>query len=133
LFEKDDIGKQKTAHLKQGTAVATGTPDPDDFDFDPDEDEKFKWDKKNPKDADRISRHEKFGKFYRDPTQKLGNKDIWWTKDNAGHRDTVYKLYTVRNGQFRHFADVDKNGVQILKHKGNIGKNIPIKEFIGVK
>ncbi|WHA04523.1 hypothetical protein N3Z17_04705 [Candidatus Bandiella numerosa] len=42
LFEKDDIGKQKTAHLKQGSAAATGTPDPDDFDFDPDEDDGLK-------------------------------------------------------------------------------------------
>ncbi|MBY0580077.1 MAG: hemagglutinin repeat-containing protein [Rickettsiales bacterium] len=34
LFEKDDIGKQKTAYLKQGSAAATGAPDPDDFDPD---------------------------------------------------------------------------------------------------
>ena len=53
--------------------------------------------------------------------------------NTAGHGDTVYKLYTIRNGQFRHFADIDKNGIQILKHKGNIGKNLPIKKFIGVK
>ena len=135
LFEKDDIGKQKTAHLKQGSAAATGTPDPDDFDFDPDEDEnkRFKWEVKDPKDADKIFRHEKYGKFYRDPSQKLGNKDIWWTKDNAGHAGSRYKLYIMINGKFEHFADIGNDGIQILKHKGLESRIISLKDFRGVK
>jgi hypothetical protein len=130
-----DYNKRTGAPKSTQVEAASTTPegfDPDDFE--PNEGgNKFKWNVKKAEDADKISRHEKFGKFYRDPSQKLGNKEIWWTRDTAHHGGTRYKLYTIRGKMFEHFADLDENGLQILKHKSEIGRSIPVKEFIGVK
>ncbi len=129
--------------------TTTSSPNPND-DWDPDDDndwkqdvnrEEFKWEIKEQKDADKISRHEKFGKFYRDPHQKLGNKRIWWSKDTAEHgggynlnlEGSKYKLFTEYKNELRHIADIDKYGNIIPKHKSDVGKIILKKDLIGIK
>jgi hypothetical protein len=78
-------------------------------------------------------KHDKFGKFYKDPSQKFGKKEIWWTKDNANHGGSQYKLYVRDNKVLRHVADVDEMGNIIPKHKGPIGRDIQFKDLNGVR
>ena len=120
------------------TGSSGGMPDPDDEDgwnknANYDAGKLEKWEVKQPSDADKVMRHDRFGKFYRDPEQKLGNKDIWWTKDNAEHGGSKYKLF-VRNGdKLDWVADVDEFGKVMSKHKGGKGKVIELKDLIGIK
>ena len=102
---------------------------------DPDKDPKikFRWVIKAAKDADKIMRHEKFGNFYRDPTQKIGNKKIWWSKDQAGHGGSKFKLFTKQGDELNWFADIDETGNVMTKHKSEVGKIINFKDLIGIK
>jgi hypothetical protein len=96
----------------------------------------FKWTVKEANVADKIVKHDYFGKIYKDPTQKVGNKDIWWSKDIGGknaHSGEHYKLFERTKEGMHWIADVDITGKVILKHKSNIGRFIPNKELIGVK
>ena len=45
------------------------------------------WDVKpaSTKLAPEIYQNKSFGKIYMDPVQKVGNKEIWWSKDTAKH------------------------------------------------
>ncbi len=126
-----------------GAKAAAGAPDPDNFndDNDPEDNHRFKWEVKDAKDADKISRHEKFGKFYRDPEQTIGNKRIWWSKDTAEHggqwdpnlEGSRYKLFVEYKKELRHIACIDKNGNVIPKHKSPVGEVIYKKDLIGIK
>jgi hypothetical protein len=90
----------------------------------------FKWEVKDPKDAAKVGRGP-YGKIYKDPTQKIGNKDIYWSKDRAGHGGSRFKLFKKQDGSLKHFADVDELGNVLNKHKGPTGKNIRIKDIQG--
>lgn len=138
-YYKKQYEKSKSSAIKSKVTTAAssgGMPDPDD-DWDPrngkDDRERFEWEVKDPKDSDEVVRHQRFGKFYKDPSQQLGNKDIWWTKDTANHGGSRYKLYVKEGRDFKHFADIAEDGKQILKHKGDVGDKIPLKQFIKVK
>ena len=37
------------------------------------------------KEAPEVYQSGQYGKIYLDPEQKVGNKDIWWSKDTAKH------------------------------------------------
>ena len=81
------------------------------------------------------------GKIYKDPTQKIGNKEIWYSKDNAGHSGqnqglppSAYKLFVFKDKAFKWIADVDATGKVIEgKTKGKSGKEIKVKECWKVK
>jgi len=96
----------------------------------------FKWTVKEANVADAIKGHSKFGKIYRDPTQKVGNKEIWWSKDIGGknaHSGEHYKLFEQTKNGMQWIADVDLTGKVILKHKGKTGYFIPNSELWGIK
>ena len=137
VLEKRQHGKDKARKMPaEGAISAGGMPDPDDFepeDKDDHKETKFKWEVKNKQDADKISRHEKFGNFYRDPEQKIGNNRIWWSKDQAQHGGSVNKVFKETGRGLEHIADVDEFGNVMSKHKSPIGKEISWKELIGIK
>jgi hypothetical protein len=93
------------------------------------------------KEAPEVWQHGKFGKIYKDPEQKADSKEIWWSKDTAKHgggRDgltpSTYKLYVENNKIFEWIADVDATGKVIEdKNRGDVGRNIPIKQCWKVK
>ena len=105
--------------------------------------EDFKWDVKpaSNKVAPEIYSHGKFGKIYKDPEQKIGNKEIWWSKDTAGHGGastgqdpSAYKLFIKTKEEFKWLADVTKDGEIIWnKTKGPIGDTIEIKKCHKIK
>ena len=87
--------------------------------------EGFKWDVKEPKEATKVGEHGQFGKIYKDPTQMVGTKEVWWTKDRAGHGGSKYKLYKEEKREFKWMADLDETGkVLVNKHKGPRGRDI---------
>ncbi|GAO97420.1 hypothetical protein Cva_00052 [Caedimonas varicaedens] len=93
----------------------------------------FKWNVKEANVADKVGRHPKFGNMYKDPTQKVGNKEIYWSKDIGGknaHAGEHYKLFEKRGQNYEWIADVDKTGKVMLKHKSDVGKIIPDNEII---
>jgi hypothetical protein len=80
-----------------------------------------------PDRTDKVMRHPKFGKFSRhDSTQ------LWWTKDTAGHGGSVWKVFKQEGNQMVHQFDADEFGDMILKHKGPVGRSIPLSEFFGI-
>ena len=93
------------------------------------------------KEAPEVYGNNKFGKIYQDPEQKVGNKEIWWSKDTAKHggvseglTPSTYKLFVKIDNNFQWIGDADEDGKIIKnKHKGNTGKLIPIKELKKVK
>ena len=105
--------------------------------------EDFKWDVKpaSNKVAPEIYSHGKFGKIYKDPSQKIGNKEIWWSKDTAGHGGastgqdpSAYKLFVMKEGDFKWVADVTKDGEIIWnKTKSEVGEKIRIKQCHKIK
>ena len=138
IFEKKKHGKEKAQTARVGGAISVGgMPNPDDFEPDDKddarEDTKFKWEVKEKQDADKISRHDKFGNFYRDPEQKFGNNRIWWSKDNARHGGAANKIFKETGRGLEHIADVDELGNVIPKHKSPIGQKISWKELSGIK
>lgn len=93
----------------------------------------FKWTVKEANVIDRVGRHPKFGNMYKDPTQKVGNKEIYWSKDVGGknaHAGEHYKLFEKNGKSYEWIADVDKTGKVMLKHKSDVGKIIPDNEII---
>lgn len=86
----------------------------------------FIWDVKMPGDATKIGRNPRFGNISRDPSKKIGNKEIWWTKDTAGHGGSKYKLYVEGKTKFNWIADVDANGKVMDNNKG--GKELKIEK-----
>ena len=101
------------------------------------------WNVKEPsiKDAPSVWQHGKFGKLYQDPEQKVGNKEIWWSKDTAKHgggseglTPSTYKLFIKTKTEFEWIADVDATGTVIEnKTKSDTGKEIKIKDCWKVK
>jgi hypothetical protein len=91
------------------------------------------WEVKQPKDADKIARDTRFGKIYRDPKQKIGNKRIWWSQDRAEHGGSKYKLFVERSDHLELVADIDKDGNAIPKWKSEVGTKIYKKDLIGVR
>ena len=76
--------------------------------------------------------HLVFGKFYRDSRVEIGGKKIWWTKDNAGHAGSTWKLFIEGKKSLVHHKDVDRCGQYIEgKHKGPVGKEINKKDLKG--
>ena len=93
------------------------------------------------KESEKVYRHQKFGKIYKDSEQMVGNKPIWWSKDTAKHggasqglSPSTYKLFVELEKEFRWIDDIDASGKVIKgKHKGDVGMNIPLKECNKVK
>jgi hypothetical protein len=73
---------------------------------------------------DKVAEHPVFGKFY-----KTTGKNEWWTKDNAQHGGSVWKMFRKVGEELKWKMDVDRYGDQIDKNKGDVGKTIPWKEF----
>ncbi|MFK7973736.1 MAG: hypothetical protein AB8B66_02585 [Rickettsiaceae bacterium] len=101
------------------------------------------WDVKptSVKEAPEVYRCGKFGKIYKDGQQKLGNKEIWYSKDTAGHSGqsegllpSAYKLFVKTKNHFKWIADTDANGKIIQgKTKGDKGSKILIKDCGKIK
>jgi len=71
-------------------------------------------------------RHRRFGNFYRDP-----NTQLWWSKDNANHGGSAFKVFKETAKGLEWAFDADEIGHQIIsKHKGPIGLFISYKELI---
>jgi hypothetical protein len=91
--------------------------------------------------APEVYAHGKFGKIYQDGVQKVGNKEIWYSKDTAKHSGasqglspSTYKLFVKTKIEFEWIADVDATGKVIEgKHKGKTGKDIKTKDCWKVK
>lgn len=76
------------------------------------------------KRTDKVGRSIRFGKIYRDPNTKL-----WWSKDNARHGGSYYKVFKEGARGFEWLYDADILGKEIVgKHKGSNGLFIPFKE-----
>lgn len=76
--------------------------------------------------ANKIMRHNKFGKFYRSTSDGL-----WWVKDTAEHGESAFKVYRETSQGLEWYRDADKFGNFMTKHKSDIGKFISWKEFAG--
>lgn len=79
--------------------------------------------------------HGKFGKFYK---QGKGSKALYWTKEvgGKGHGGSFMKAYQKKGNNFVHVmcAVPDGNTFKKLnKHKGDVGKIIPLKQFKRLK
>ena len=93
------------------------------------------------KEAPEVYKCGKFGKIYKDPKQKVGNKDIWWSKNTAGHSGqsqgllpSAYKLFIKTAEHFKWIGDADATGKVIEnKNKSEIGKEIKISKCNKVK
>lgn len=93
----------------------------------------FKWVVKEADHADKVGRHKKYGNIYKDPDQKVGNKEVFWSKDIGGknaHSGEHYKLFEENGQTFDWIADVDMTGKVINKHKGEAGKYLHKKDII---
>jgi hypothetical protein len=93
----------------------------------------FKWVVKEAKNADKVGRHKKYGNIYKDPNQKAGNKEIFWSKDIGGknaHSGEHIKLFEENGQTFDWIADVDMTGKVIPKHKGAAGQKLFKKDII---
>jgi len=76
--------------------------------------------------SDKKMRHKRFGNFYRDPNTKL-----WWSKDNANHGGSIFKVFKETAKGLEWTFDADGIGHQIIaKHKGPVGLFISYKELI---
>jgi len=122
----DILDKPKPRTKDQAGATPPPPHFPGDDEGPPDDRERFKWEVKDPKDASKIGRDPEFGNIYKDPTQKVGNKEIWWSKERGtyGHGGSRYKLFVERSNHFEHIADIDESGWQVLKHKSDTGMHI---------
>jgi hypothetical protein len=70
--------------------------------------------------TDRVCTHKTFGVFSRHKTTKL-----WWSKDNAGHGGSVWKVFDEVPKSLEWKADADRYGDFITgKHKGTTGTSI---------
>jgi len=79
-------------------------------------------------DFDKCKQHPKFGKF-----KRIQGSNLWISKDRAEHGQSKWKLYEKKSTNLKWKADLDENlDVMENKHKGNTGKEIPLKEFHNV-
>ena len=135
-FEKakaSDANKNKAASKNQNINLPTSSMGGGQLPEDPDEEEK-RYEISNSKDAEKVGRTEQFGKIHKDSKgQKWNGKDIWWSKDKAGHGGSKYKLFVSDGAKFQWVADVDELGKVMSKHKGPVGKNILLKDIIWIK
>ena len=74
---------------------------------------------------DKVARHPKHGKLFRDPNTKL-----WWSKDTAKHGGSTWKVFEKEARGLRWIEDADEYGNYMNKHKGDIGKFIKWSELI---
>ena len=115
--------KQRQSNVKRTSNSGPGKgPDKD-----PDDDkDKIDKEKKIKENADKKARHQRFGKFYRDPQTKL-----WWSRDNgSNHGGPHYKVFREGAKGLEWIRDVDLLGKIMTKHKGSTGRFIPYKELI---
>ena len=78
-------------------------------------------------DISKTYKHDRFGKFYKNKNDKL-----FYTKDQAKHGGSTWKVYKETGKGLEWVRDLDKNGKLMEKHKGEIGKFIPKGELNGV-
>ncbi|AIK96203.1 hypothetical protein [Candidatus Odyssella acanthamoebae] len=78
-------------------------------------------------DISKTYKHDRFGKFYK-------NKEdgYFYTKDQAKHGGSSWKVYKETSRGLEWLKDIDKNGKEMEKHKSDVGKFIPKKELNGV-
>ena len=77
--------------------------------------------------TERVAEHGKFGKFY-----KSKSDGLWWSKDNAGHGGSAWKVFKESKSGLEWHRDADKFGNFIVgKHKGDTGMSIPWKQLSG--
>lgn len=75
--------------------------------------------------TDRTLVHGKFGKFFRHKSTEQ-----WWSKDQAGHGGSVWKVFEEESKGLKWIEDADKYGKYLRgKHKGSTGLFIPWKEL----
>jgi hypothetical protein len=75
--------------------------------------------------TDRTCTHKTFGVFSRHKTTKL-----WWSRDNAGHGGSVWKVFDETSKSLEWKTDADRYGDFIAgKHKGPTGTSIPFAEL----
>jgi len=75
----------------------------------------------------RVSR--RFGRF-----DKSKGDGLWWSKDNAGHGGSQWKVFREESGGLRWTADADEFGDFIVgKHKGPTGEFIPWDDLVPVR
>ena len=131
-FEKakaSDANKNKAASKNLPTSSIGGGQLPED----PDEEEK-RYEIVGSKDAQEIGRTEAHGKIYKDPlNQKWGNKEIWLSKDNAGHGGSKHKVYVESNKGFQKVGELDESGKVMNKHMSDTGNFINSKDIIWIK
>ncbi|GAB41754.1 hypothetical protein GOTRE_001_00010, partial [Gordonia terrae NBRC 100016] len=61
---------------------------------------------------------------------KSKSDGLWWSKDDAGHGNSVWKVYTEDKRGLHWFRDADEYGDFIVgKHKGDAGVFIPRKDL----
>ena len=71
--------------------------------------------------------HDRFGNFY-----KSKSDGLWWVKDNAGHGDSTWKVYSETGKGLEWRYDANEYGDFITgKHKGPTGVFIPWNELHG--
>lgn len=72
-----------------------------------------------------VARHGRFGKF-----AKHESTGLWWSRDNAGHGDSAWKVFRESNKGLEWIHDADEFGDFIVgKHKGPTGTFIPWSEL----
>lgn len=77
--------------------------------------------------TDAAAFSERFGSFYRHESTGL-----WWSKDTAGHGESVWKVFKETKRGLEWMADANKYGDFIVgKYKGPTGRFIPWKELSG--
>lgn len=75
--------------------------------------------------TDRVGVHKRFGTFSRHKSTGL-----WWSKDQAGHGGSAWKVYDETPHGLKWKADADEFGDFIVgKHKGPTGELIPWNEL----
>ncbi|MGW0895371.1 RHS repeat-associated core domain-containing protein, partial [Saccharopolyspora sp. NPDC002578] len=81
-----------------------------------------------PEGTERTARHRTFGTFSQSKSDGL-----WWSKDNAGHGESAWKVFEEGKKGLTWRADADEYGDFIEgKHKGPTGLFVPWKE-LGLK
>ncbi len=89
---------------------------------------KRQW-KLTPNGASQMKVHNKFGTFYKSKTD-----GTWWTKDNAQHGGSHFKVYEEGKKGLNWIRDADEFGNYIFnKHKGSTGVFIPWGQLKAVK
>ena len=123
--EKSDNKKPKETSQSKGGSGFMPDLEPDD------EEKRFKLG--NVQDSAKIG-NTPYGKIYKDPLgQKWNGKDIWFSKDNAQHGGSKFKVYIKGAEKFNWIADLDETGKIMNKHKSTIGETISFKDIGWIK